>query len=407
MTSETRAADPAAPRRIIVLGSTGSIGTSTLAVVRHLNQAASEPSRRGPRFRVVGLAAGNNRALLDEQRRAWPGAAIAATAAGDSGLDFAGPDSARHLIDAIAEPGDLVVAAMVGAAGLPATLAAIERGCDIALANKETLVAAGSVVMPAVARRGVALLPVDSEHSALAQALRSGRSPEEVARIVITASGGPFRTWSRERMRAARPEDALRHPTWTMGRKITIDSASMMNKALEIIEAHWLFALPAERIEAVVHPQSIVHSLVEFIDGSTIAQLSPPDMRLPIQTALTWPQRIAGASPTMPWDRPTQLDFEPVDHDRFPAISLAWRVVREGGSAGAVLNAVNEVAVDAFLAERLPFLGIAEIVAEALDALPPRNIGSLDEVLAADREARRWAEVRIARGAESPVRVRG
>lgn len=386
--------ESAPARRVLLLGSTGSIGTAMLDVVRHLNEV-------GERLEIVGLAAGNNVDLLATQRAAWPHARIAAASPAAEGVDFRGADAALRLVDEVAQPGDLVVAAMVGAAGLPATLAAIRRGCDVALANKETLVAAGAIVMPEVARRGVLLLPVDSEHSAIAQCLRSGRSPDEVARLVITASGGPFRTWSRERMAAATPADALRHPTWTMGRKITIDSASMMNKALEIIEAHWLFDLPAERIDAIVHPQSIVHSFVEFRDGSTIAQLSPPDMRLPIQAALTWPRRVAGCAPTMSWTTLRSLDFEAVDDARFPAVGLAHRAIRAGGSAGAILNAANEIAVEAFLAGGLSFPAIAETVAAALDALAIRPLATLDDALEADREARAFARTTIGRRAVS------
>jgi 1-deoxy-D-xylulose-5-phosphate reductoisomerase len=289
----------------------------------------------------------------------------------------------------------MVMAAIVGVAGLAPVLAAIERGCDIALANKETLVAGGAVVREAIARRKVELLPVDSEHSAVFQCLRSG-TVREVERLVLTASGGPFRTWSAERTANATVAEALRHPTWQMGRKVTIDSASLMNKGLEVIEAHWLFDLPSSRIDAIVHPQSIVHSFVEFRDGSTIAQLSPPSMRLPIQYALTFPDRVAGCCPTMGWDGMRSLDFEPVDHERFPAIRLAKRVIDAGGSAGAVFNAANEVAVEAFVAGSLRFGDIPAIVAEALDALEAGPAGSLGEVLAADAAARGFARERVA-----------
>jgi 1-deoxy-D-xylulose-5-phosphate reductoisomerase len=250
--------------------------------------------------------------------------------------------------------------------------------------------------MEAARRHGVELLPVDSEHNAIAQCLRSGRTLDEVRRLVITASGGPFRTWSAERVRSATVADALNHPTWSMGPKVTIDSASMMNKALEVIEAHWLFGLPSSRIAAIVHPQSIVHSMVEFIDGSVIAQLSPPDMRTPIQYALTWPDRVEGCSRRTDWRTLARLDFEEVDHARFPAIRLAWRAIDEGESAGAILNAANEVAVAAFLRGGLAFPQITDIVAEALDALPRRPIRTLGDVLLADGEARAWTEDRVA-----------
>ncbi|MBL9147068.1 MAG: 1-deoxy-D-xylulose-5-phosphate reductoisomerase [Phycisphaerae bacterium] len=385
-----------ATRRLVILGSTGSIGTSTIAVVRHLNALRAREGKP-PRFTIVGLAAHANGELVREQAREF-GVQKTALAQGSNG-DFThvGPNSALQLVEDVARPGDIVMGAMVGAAGLPATLAAIERGCDIALANKETLVAAGSIVMPAARSKGVALLPVDSEHSAIAQCLRAGTAPREVRRLVITASGGPFRTWPIERMRTAGPADALKHPTWSMGQKITIDSASMMNKALEVIEAHWLFDLPAEKIDAIIHPQSIVHSFVEYVDGSTIAQLSPPDMKLPIQCALTWPERLEGCSPAMPWSTLRGLDFEPVDHERFPAIGLAWQVIREGGTAGAVLNAANEIAVASFLRGEIPFLTISETVAEALATLRPRPVTTLDDVLEADRQARAWTATTLAR----------
>ena len=383
------------PRRIIVLGSTGSIGTATLEVVAHLNALG------GPAFRVVGLAAGGNAALLAEQAAAF-GVQDVAVANGDAaaklpaGLRVSrGPDAALELVERIAQPGDMVMAAIVGVAGLAPVLAAIERGCDIALANKETLVAGGAVVREAIARRKVELLPVDSEHSAVFQCLRSG-TVREVERLVLTASGGPFRTWSAERTANATVAEALRHPTWQMGRKVTIDSASLMNKGLEVIEAHWLFDLPSARIDAIVHPQSIVHSFVEFRDGSTIAQLSPPSMKLPIQYALTWPARIAGCCPTIAWEAMRSLEFEPVDHARFPAIGLAKRVIDSGGSAGAVFNAANEVAVEAFVEGALRFGDIPAIVTEALDGLPARPVPSPAEVVAADREAREFARERVA-----------
>jgi 1-deoxy-D-xylulose-5-phosphate reductoisomerase len=245
-----------------------------------------------------------------------------------------------------------------------------------------------------VARHGATLLPTDSEHNAIFQCL-AGNDLSLVRKITLTASGGPFRTWSQERIAAATVGDALNHPTWTMGPKVTIDSASMMNKALEVIEAHWLFGLPADRIDAIVHPQSIVHSFVEYEDGSVLAQLSPPDMRTPIQHALTYPERAAGCSRTTDWRQFGGLQFEPVDHQRFPAIGLAWRAIRAGGTAGATLNAANEVAVEAFLSERIRFARITELVAEALDALPVRPVRSLTDVLDADRDARTWTSARV------------
>jgi len=268
---------PDGPRRVIVLGSTGSIGVSALDVIAHLADSGDA------KLEVVGLAAGTRAEELAVQARRFAVEHIAIADASRADVlgskALAGPDAARELIESVARPGDLVVGAMVGAAGLPATVAAIERGCDIALANKEALVAAGALVVPLARRHGVTLYPIDSEHSAIAQCLRSGRGNTDVRRIVLTASGGPFRTWSPQRIATATREEALNHPTWDMGPKITIDSASMMNKTLEVIEAHWLFDLPADRIDVLVHPQSIVHGFVEFVDGSVIAQLGPPDMR--------------------------------------------------------------------------------------------------------------------------------
>jgi 1-deoxy-D-xylulose-5-phosphate reductoisomerase len=375
-------------RRLILLGSTGSIGTNVLEVVDHLR-------REGLcEFEVVGLATGGNaRGALEQARRLGVKHVAIADAQAASGLAgvphvYRGPDAAQCLVEAVAQAGDLLVGAMVGSAGLPATLAAIERGCDIALANKETLVAAGALVMQAVRARGVALLPVDSEHSAVFQCLQAGRTPQELKRIVLTASGGPFRTWPTEDLYNATVEQTLSHPTWSMGPKITVDSASLMNKALEVIEAHWLFGLEPARIDVVVHPQSIVHSLVEFVDGSVVAQLSPPDMRSPIQYALTWPQRAAGCARLMDFSQALSLDFEPLDAERFPAVTMAYEVVAAGGTAGAVLNAANEAAVSAFLAGRIPFGVLPELVRGALERVPARELCSLEDVRRADRSAR-------------------
>ena len=388
------------PTRVHLLGSTGSIGVSTLAVVEHLAAIG------GPRLEVASLVAGRNRErLLDQARRHRPRAIGLADA---NGLElagaphaFTGPDAALAVVERFVEPGDVVVGAMVGAAGIAPILAAIERGARIALANKETLVAAGSIVMAAVRRHGVELLPVDSEHNALFQAIAGSDPLRELRRVVLTASGGPFRTWSAERIARATVADALNHPTWSMGRKVTIDSASLMNKALEVIEAHWLFDLPADRIEAIVHPQSIVHGFAEFVDGSVIAQMSPPDMRLPIQHALTWPHRAEGCSPRLDWSTLRSLEFEPVDHERFPALRLAERVIETGGGAGAVFNAANEVAVEAFLAGRISFPRIAEIVAAALEAIPAAGaLRDLADASEADATARAWVEARV--GAECP-----
>lgn len=392
-------------RRLIILGSTGSIGTATLEVVAHLAQQDD-----APRYTVVGLAAGSNATLLAQQAAQFGVHDVAlADTSSSSALPaslriITGPDAALELIDRVAQPGDMVMASMVGVAGLAPVLAAIERGCDIALANKETLVAAGSVVQEAVSRKGVKLLPVDSEHSAVFQCLRAG-TLREVDRLVLTASGGPFRTWSPERTANATLAEALRHPTWQMGRKVTIDSASLMNKGLEVIEAHWLFDLPSDRIDAIVHPQSIVHSFVEFRDGSTIAQLSPPSMKHPIQYALTWPARLPGCCPTIAWDALRALEFEPVDHARFPAINLAKRVIDAGGSSGAIFNAANEVAVEAFIAGSLRFGDIAAVVTDSLDRLPARAVHTLAEVLTADYEARECARMCVAERAAHSATV--
>ncbi|MFZ9692871.1 MAG: 1-deoxy-D-xylulose-5-phosphate reductoisomerase [Phycisphaerales bacterium] len=386
-----------APIRLLVLGSTGSIGVSTLEVVEHLEAATHR------RCEVVALVAGRNASTLAEQARRHRPAAIgladesARDDLGDVGgaKVHLGEDAALEIVETFARPGDVVMGAMVGAAGIGPTMAAIRKGCRIALANKETLVAAGSLVMGEITRRQGMILPVDSEHSALFQAMRSGES-REVRRVVLTASGGPFRTWPLERLRNATVSDALAHPTWKMGRKVTIDSASLMNKALEVIEAHWLFGLSADRIEAIVHPQSVVHGFAEFVDGSVIAQLSPPDMKMPIQCALTHPERVDGCAARMDWTRLRGLEFEPVDRERFPAIDLAGEVIRRGGSAGAVFNAANEIAVEAFLAGRIGFTRIHGLVAEALEALPAQSLESLDDVAAADAAARAWTEEQVA-----------
>ncbi len=387
MTTPKRPSPPS-PRRLILLGSTGSIGTNALEVVEHLHQ------RQLMRFEVVGLAAATRSTVVAEQAKRFGVEHVAvadeAAAATLTGLGhvYAGPDAALQLIEAVAQPGDLVVGAMVGSAGLPATIAAIDKGCDIALANKETLVAAGVLVMPLVRNRGVQLLPIDSEHSAIFQCLQTGRSNDEVARLVLTASGGPFRTWPADRVEQATVEETLDHPTWNMGPKVTVDSASLMNKALEVVEAHWLFEMPAEKISVVVHPQSIVHSFVEFVDGSVVAQLSPPDMKSPIQYALSWPQRLDGCARTMDWQTAGRLDFEPVDHDRFPALRLAWGVIEAGGTSGAILNAANEVAVAAFLDRRITFGMITRLVERAMNAVEAVPVRDLDDIHRADQAAR-------------------
>ena len=394
-------------RRVVVLGSTGSIGTQTLDAIAHLNTLAERGESR-QRFEVVGLAARAQAPTLAEQaaRFAAPVVAIA-----DETRPFEtaarvlrGPGSAEQLVRETRP--DLVVAAMVGAAGLPATLAATELGIDIALANKEALVAAGQLVVPMARRTGARLLPIDSEHSGLCQCLQGlctrgehlvppSPAPAILRRAVLTASGGPFRTTPVEQVRAASVEQALAHPTWAMGPKNTIDSATMINKGLELIEARWLFDLDADRLGVLIHPQSIVHAIAELADGSSIAQLSAPDMRCPIQLALTWPMRAAGCSRSINWRELSRLDFAEPDPERFPAIGLAFEVIRRGGGAGAVFNAANEVAVRAFLDRAIPFGRVVEIVGTALHELPCGEADTLGEIMSIDAAARAFARASL------------
>jgi 1-deoxy-D-xylulose-5-phosphate reductoisomerase len=352
------------PKRVAVLGSTGSIGRSTLEVVAASAGALS----------VAGLTAHTNvELLLDQAQRVRPRWVVvtdeSAVGRGLSGRLPAGTElrvGAAAIAESVAEADlDVVVAAIVGSAGLRGTWAALEAGKTVALANKESLVMGGPLVTGLARRRGAALLPVDSEHSAVFQALAAGRRAE-VRRIVLTASGGPFLRHTAAQLAEVTVADALEHPTWEMGRKITIDSATMMNKALEIIEARWLFDVEPDQIDVVVHPQSVVHSLVEFVDGSVLAQLSPPDMKLPIQYALTWPDRQPGCAERLDWRQAWRLDFEPPDLERFPALSLGWEAARAGGTAGAVLNAANEAAVAGFLAGELRFMEIVPACASVL-----------------------------------------
>jgi 1-deoxy-D-xylulose-5-phosphate reductoisomerase len=384
-----------------VLGSTGSIGANTLDVISHLNAQATAHGQEPP-YRIDGLAAGRSVDKLIAQARACgvQSLAIADEAAADQlakarpeASVFAGDDAALKLIESLPDLTD-VCAAVVGSAGLPATLAAVQRGATIGLANKETLVAAGALVTPQVRQHGAQLIPVDSEHSAIFQCL-NGREARDVKRIVLTASGGPFRTVDRQAMEQATVEEALNHPTWNMGPKITIDSATMMNKALEIIEAHWLFDLPSAKIEVIIHPQSIVHSFVEFEDNSVLAQLGPPDMRTPIQYALTYPGRTDGCSRALDWSTLSKLDFEQPDYDKFRSLKLAYEVIDAGGTAGAVLNAANEAAVAAFLDRKIRFGRITELAGEALSAIDTRPADSLETVLEADAEARAFVNQRV------------
>lgn len=380
--------------RVIVLGSTGSIGTNTLTVITHLNQ---EPSCNR-HFEVVGLAAGSNHALALQQAREFGVKHLALATVPDDldqsdfrGEIIVGSDAAKDLVNAV--DCDLVIAAISGVAGLPAVVAGIQRRCTIALANKETLVAAGAVIMPMVTEFGTTILPIDSEHSAIFQALQGSIEATQpgnksIRRIILTASGGPFRTWSTEQMSHATPEQALQHPTWQMGAKVTIDSASMANKALEMIEAHHLFGLMNERIDILVHPQSIVHGLVEFVDGTVLAQLASPDMRTPIQYALSYPHRPAGCGHSLDWTQWSRLEFTPPDPEQFPALNLGRRVISEGQSSGAIFNAANEVAVQAFLQHQIGFDDLARLPQSVLDQIPLSPIQSIEDVLAVDSEAR-------------------
>jgi 1-deoxy-D-xylulose-5-phosphate reductoisomerase len=369
-----------------ILGSTGSVGTNVLRVVEAFPD----------RFRVVGLAAGSNAERLAEQvARHRPRIVSVATASARDALarlvDLAGTTvgvGREGMVEVATHPeARMVVASAVGAIGLVPTYRALEAGKDVALANKETLVMAGELMLAQSKAKGGRLLPIDSEHCALHQCL-DGRGPEEVRRLVLTASGGPFRSRPQETFDRITRDEALAHPTWAMGPKITIDSATLMNKGLEVIEARWLFGVPASRIEVLVHPQSVVHSMVEFVDGTVLAQLGVTDMRLPIQYALSHPARWEAAIPGMDFTRPLHLDFEPPDRARFPCLDLAYRALAAGGSAPAVLNAANEEAVAAFLDGRVAFTAIPESIMEVLEGRPDSPLTRLEDVLAADAWAR-------------------
>ena len=376
-------------KRVSVLGATGSVGRSTLDLI----------GRNPDMFEVVALTGNSNVDALAEQavrhgaRLAVVGddkqyAALKARLAGTGVEAGAG---AAALAEAAMRPAECVVAGIIGAAGLRPTLAAVSQGRRVALANKECLVLAGRMFMQAVRDAGTELLPVDSEHSAVFQAM-AGSDPATIERIILTASGGPFRTWSREQLARATPEEALCHPNWSMGRKITIDSATLMNKGLELIEAYHLFPVEPSRLEVVVHPQSIVHALVEFCDGSMLAQMASPDMRTPIALSLAWPARMAAPTKRLDLVALGQLSFERPDEGRFQALRLARQVMQRGGMAPAVLSAANEVAVEAFLTRRIAFLQIAELVAETLDMAEGRNllaeVDDLAAVMAVDAAAR-------------------
>jgi len=383
-------ASPAHAKRIVVLGSTGSIGTNTLDVARHL------PGE----VQVVGLSAHSSLQLLLQQAQEFRPRFVCITGEGaippaqdwpPGTILLRGSDGLAQMVQD--SQVDLVVTAIVGAAGLRGTWAALEAGKTVAVANKETLVMAGPLVMGLAARSGARVLPVDSEHSAIFQCLQ-GSQPSEIERLVLTGSGGPFRGRTKTQLQQVTVEEALQHPTWQMGRKITIDSATLMNKALELIEARWLFGLQAEQLSLVIHPESVVHSFVEFRDGAVLAQASPPDMRLPIQYALTYPRRLAGPARKLDWQRLRAWHFEMPDPDTFASLQLGYEVARRGGTCGAVLNAANEVAVQRFLNGELPFLDIARICREVLDHHEYESSPTLEKLLAVDRwarqEASRW-----------------
>jgi 1-deoxy-D-xylulose-5-phosphate reductoisomerase len=378
-----------AKRRVTILGSTGSVGQSTLDVIRH----------HGDRFALEALVAGKNvDGLIRDARAFRPRIAVIADDAGyaalrdglaGTGIEVAAGDAA--VVAAAERPVDILMAAIVGAAGLAPTLAALERGTTVAFANKEVLVSAGDLVMQTVARTGARLLPVDSEHNAIFQVFETeGRAA--IDKILLTASGGPFRTWTAAAMATATPAQAVAHPNWSMGAKISVDSATMMNKGLELIEAHYLFALPEPQIEILIHPQSVIHSAVVYCDGSVLAQLGSPDMRTPIAYALGWPERLAVPVAKLDLVALGGLTFEAPDETRFPALRLARQALRAGAGAPTLLNAANEVAVAAFLAHRLPFGAIADVVARVLETVPGHVPANLEAVLALDNAARREAE---------------
>jgi len=371
--------------RVLLVGATGSIGRSTLDVVRALQ----------PDVTLHGVFANRSVTALVEIAREFD--VRYAGAAGEDAL----PELAaalpgcrtgaggEFLEEAIADPAtEIVLSAATGAAGLPASLAAVRHGKTLALANKESMVMAGPLLLRAAARTGARILPVDSEHSAIFQALQAGGGNTEVRKVILTASGGPFRGWSGDALAGVTPDQALNHPTWSMGRKITIDSATLMNKALELVEAHWLFDLGLDQLDVVVHPQSIVHSMVEFVDGSLIGQMGKPDMRVPIQYALTHPERRGPSFTRFDVRDFANLTFEPPDRERFPALDIAEDAIRRGGTAGAILNAANEVAVERFLLGGIPFPAIAMTVRTVLENATIRPDPDLDDIYAADHAAR-------------------
>jgi 1-deoxy-D-xylulose-5-phosphate reductoisomerase len=385
-------------KRISILGSTGSIGTQCLNVVDSLPD----------RFEVVALAAGSNVALAAEQiRRHRPKIVSVGTEEAARKLREMLNGSRQGIPEIVFGPegiecvathpdAELVVSAAVGVVGLPATYKAIECGKQIALANKEVLVAAGEIVMDAVRRHKVTMLPIDSEHNAIHQCLRAGEN-REVKKLVLTASGGPFRKTPISKLSRVTPKQALAHPNWKMGNRITIDSATLMNKGFEVIEARWLFGMGLEKIDVVIHPQSTIHSMVEFVDGSILAQLGPTDMRMPIQYALTYPERVPSNGYALDWTTLRELDFEDVPSRKFPCLELAKEAIREGGPLPCALNAADEIAIAAFLDRKLPFLGIAAVIEDVLTRMPRTPINKIEDVLAADLESRRLAREAIAK----------
>lgn len=384
-------------KKIAILGSTGSIGVSALDVV----------SKNPGQLDVVALAAGRNIDLFSEQVRRFRPEIVSVIDEAHARMleEKLGPEGPKAVLwgdegyrcVATAPAAQLVLSAIVGAAGLVPTLAAIEAGKDVALANKETLVTAGPLVIERARSKGVRLIPVDSEHSAVFQCIE-GNPHHAVGRVILTASGGPFRRSTRQELERVTVADALKHPNWAMGRKITIDSATMMNKGLELIEACWLFGMPSSRIEVLIHPQSVVHSLVEFVDGSVLAQLGNPDMRVPIACGLSWPERIASGAGTLDLVAGASLAFEAPDLARFPCLAIAMDAARAGGSAPVVLNAANEIVVEAFLDGRLGFTRIAPTIAAVLDSLCCTEPESLEHVKALDLEARAIAQRLLQKG---------
>ncbi len=375
-------------RRVFILGSTGSIGTSAIEVVCHLNKVKQNS------YNVVGLAANTSKDLLLQQAALLEAHAVS-LASGD--IDYKNvSNSAESLLSDFAQEGDLVIAAMVGFEGISPVLKAIEIGCDIALANKECLVAAGELIMNHLKNSSSNMIPIDSEHSAIYQGLGKNVN-QTIKKVILTASGGSLRNFSDDEIKNASVEQVLNHPTWDMGQKVTVDSASLMNKGLELIEAKWLFDLNVDQLEAVVHPQSIVHGLVEFVDGSTIAQLTPPSMLFPIQYALTQPSREEMPLKTVDWSVQQTLDFKPIDSNRYPSIQLAKDVIALSGTSGAVLNAANEVAVQAFLEHKIKFYQIFAIVEHVLNNVPIEQCDSLQTVIAADSLAREHALLAISK----------